>query len=154
MYWSHQPTYGMAPWPPELANSLSLIKEAVQGERSDELFYDQLIQLAPNKDEAAIIAGIRDDERRHNQLFRYIYKAYTGCEIESVGNGEPEKVTSYTAGIQKALFGELAAVEKYYAIWHGLPPGPYRDIVFGIILDELRHASKYNYLFAKNLNRY
>lgn len=46
-----------------------LIKESVQGERSDELFYDQLIKMAPNAQQAAIIASIRDDERGHNRMF-------------------------------------------------------------------------------------
>jgi hypothetical protein len=53
---------------------------------------------------------------------------------------------SYEAGLEKALLGELEAVEKYRRIWFGLPPGIYRDTVGGIILDELQHASKYNYL--------
>lgn len=58
------------------------------------------------------------------------------------------KVQSYTVGLQRAFMGELAAVEKYRNIWFGLPPGIYKDTVHGIILDELKHASKYNYLLT------
>ncbi|MNP86610.1 hypothetical protein D3C76_1869540 [compost metagenome] len=47
--------------------------------------------------------------------------------------------------------GELGAVERYRNIWFGLPVGIYKDTVYGIILDELKHAAKYNYLITLNL---
>ncbi|KZL88551.1 hypothetical protein CLMAG_62060 [Clostridium magnum DSM 2767] len=46
-----------------LEEALALIKEAIQGEREDELFYDYLLSLAPTKEEKDIIASIRDDEK-------------------------------------------------------------------------------------------
>jgi rubrerythrin len=123
---------------------------AVQGEREDELFYDYLIRLAPTREEKQIIASIRDDERRHNRLFRRIYGDFTGMEISSGDEESFERPDSYLDGIKRALFGELRAVEKYRAIRRGLPRGPYRDVLFDIITDELKHASKYNYLFTLN----
>ncbi|NIK75162.1 rubrerythrin [Paenibacillus castaneae] len=126
------------------------MKEAVQGERNDELFYDELIKLAPNQDQASIIASIRDDERSHNQMFRDMFKEITGQDITGVSNEQYQRVTSYVEGLQRALLGELSAVEKYRKIWFGLSPGIYRDTVLGIIFDELKHASKYNYLFTLN----
>lgn len=135
-------------WGQNLQQSLALVKEAVQGERNDELFYDQLIKIAPSKEQADIIAAIRDDERGHNRMYRDIYRAFTGQEITG-SNGESEPLPkSFVEGIQQALMGELAAVEKYRKIWSGLPAGPYKDTVLGIILDELKHAQKYNYLLT------
>lgn len=61
-----------------------------------------------------------------------------------------ERPTSYLEGIKKALFGELGAVEKYRVIRRALPMGPYRDMLFDIITDEIKHSSKYNYLFTLN----
>ncbi|WPC42682.1 ferritin-like domain-containing protein [Clostridium sp. JS66] len=52
--------------------ALSLIKEAVQDERADELFYDYLISAAPTQEEKDIITSIRDDERNHRQWFKEI----------------------------------------------------------------------------------
>ncbi|WP_207670920.1 ferritin family protein [Caloramator sp. E03] len=130
--------------------SLMLIKEAVQDERKDELFYDYLISVAPNQEAKQIIESIRNDERRHNQIFRAIYKNFTGQDIQSVD--EPfEKPSSYLDGLKMALKGELSAVVKYRQIKEGLPLGCYQDQVFNIITDELRHSSFYNYLitFAK-----
>lgn len=134
-----------------LQNSLTLVKEAVSGEREDELFYDYLISVAPSKEEKDIIASIRDDERKHNVMFRRIYKAFTGMDIPARGEENFQKPSSYLDGIKRALFGELKAVEKYREIRKGLPIGPYRDILFEIITDELKHASKYNYLYTTNI---
>ncbi|WP_243145824.1 ferritin-like domain-containing protein [Clostridium chromiireducens] len=61
-----------------------------------------------------------------------------------------ETPESYLDGIKKALFGELGAVEMYKAIRRRLPMGAYKDVLFDIITDELKHASKYNYLFTLN----
>ncbi|HEY2492139.1 MAG TPA: ferritin-like domain-containing protein [Paenibacillus sp.] len=146
-YWrsSFQPVWSGTP-----SQALDLMKEAVQGERNDELFYDELIRLAPNSEQATIIASIRDDERGHNHMFRGMFKEITGQEITGISNEKYQRVESYVAGLQLALQGELSAVEKYRKIWFGLPVGIYRDTVFGIILDELKHAAKYNYLLTLN----
>lgn len=71
---------------PQLSLALEQIKKAVQGEREDELFYDYLISVAPTKDEKTIIESTRNDERRHNQLFRKIYKDFTGNEINTLND--------------------------------------------------------------------
>jgi hypothetical protein len=113
------------------------------------LFYDYLISEAPTVDEKKIISSIRDDERRHNRIFRMIYEDFTGEQIPTVGEETFEKPKSYLDGIKKALFGELGAVERYKSIRRKLP-GPYRQILFDIITDELTHASMYNYLFTLN----
>lgn len=135
-----------------LQMSMEGVRKAVKGEREDELFYDYLISEAPTNEEKDIITSIRDDERRHNRLFRRIYQDFTGMEVPKSDEEEKFEVPeSYIDGIKKALFGELAAVERYRSIRRGLPRGVfYRDILFDIITDELKHASKYNYLFTLN----
>jgi rubrerythrin len=133
-----------------MQTAIHLIREAVQGEREDELFYQYLISLAPTQDEQEIIASIRDDEQKHNKMFRKIYRDFTGHELQNVNGEQFERPASYIDGIKKALFGELKAVEKYRIIKRCLPQGIYRDTLFEIITDELKHASKYNYLFTLN----
>ncbi len=133
-----------------LSNSLEGIRAAVQGEKEDELFYDYLISVAPTDDEKKIIASIRDDERGHNKLFRQIYNNITGIDVLLKGDEEFVKPISYLDGIKKALFGELGAVERYREIRRGLPSTMYRDILFNIITDEIKHSVKYNYLFTLN----
>jgi len=133
-----------------LEKSLQGIKLAVQGEREDELFYDYLISVAPTNDEKKIIASIRDDERGHNKMFRQIYKSITGADVPAVTDEEFVKPISYIEGIKKALFGELGAVERYREIRRGLTSTIYRDMLFNIITDEIKHSAKYNYLFTLN----
>jgi len=129
---------------------LNMILQSISGERSDELFYQQLIQLAPTETDKKIIIGIRDDERKHNQMFRYIYQQLT-CSIPYVSENmeQIETVTNYLEGIEKALLGELKAFEKYRTIYLNIQP-QFRDMLFEIMTDEIKHASYYNYLFAKN----
>jgi rubrerythrin len=136
-----------------LQQSLALMREAIAGEKEDQLFYEYLISVAPTNDEKLIIASIRDDEIRHNQLFRQLYKDITHQEVPTVEGEEFEKPKSYIDGIRKALFGELAAVEKYRVIRKGLPNTYYRDTLFDIITDEIKHSAKYNYLFTINQSR-
>jgi hypothetical protein len=45
----------------QLQDALEGVKEAVQGEREDELFYDYLISVATTREEKDIIGSIRDD---------------------------------------------------------------------------------------------
>ncbi|WP_236340774.1 ferritin-like domain-containing protein [Paenibacillus plantiphilus] len=136
-----------------LQEALSLIKQAIEGEREDELFYDYLISVAPSQEEKDIIISIRDDERKHNRMFRSIYQSLTGQMITAPGQVEFEKPKTYIDGIRKALFGELAAVERYRDIRAGLPSRYYRDMVFEILTDELKHATKYNYILDLDTRR-
>lgn len=133
-----------------LDEALSLVKEAVQGEKEDEMFYDYLISIAPTEEEKTIIATIRDDEIKHNKMFREIYMSFTGEEINAPEDVSFEEPESYLSGIKKAFFGELAAMEKYRIIRAGLPSRYYRDMVFEILTDEMKHADLYNYILNMN----
>lgn len=114
-------------------------------------FYDQLIQLTPSQKEAEVITSIRNDERGHNQMFRQMYRELTGHEVTGVSNEVPDHGNSYIVGLQKAFQGELSAVEKYRKIWFELPYGIYKETLYGIILDEQKHATKYNNLLLDEL---
>ncbi|MCE5170922.1 ferritin-like domain-containing protein [Paenibacillus profundus] len=133
-----------------LNTALPLIASSIQGERDDELFYDDLIRLAPSQADKDIIASIRNDERRHRQWFRYIYYCLTGQQVPEAIDESYQPTASYLEGLEKALFGELSAVEKYRRIYFTVGPEPFRNIIFEILTDELKHASKYNFLYAKN----
>ncbi len=135
-----------------LKEALLLIKDAVEDERKDELFYGHLISLAPNEEQEQIIISIRDDEEKHNKMFREIYYSLTNMEIRSPENLYFEEPESYVEGLTQALFGELSAIEKYRDIRAGLPTRNHRDMLFEIITDEIKHSAKYNYLLTVNLS--
>lgn len=136
-----------------LEYSLPLVGEAIQGELGDERFYDYLISVAPDEEERNIIAGIRNDERKHYLSFKEIYDFYGGINISEPTKVNFKKPSSYGEGLKMALLGELAAVEKYRDLRAGLPNEFFRDMVFEIITDELKHAHKYTYLLYLNLEK-
>lgn len=136
-----------------LEYALTLVKEAIQDERKDELFYDYLITTASTEEEKNIISSIRDDERKHNKYFKEIYEFYSDKNSPLDIDINFEKPTSYIEGVKKAKFGELSAVEKYRDIRAGIPNEFFRDMVFEIITDELKHGEKYDYLLYLNLEK-
>lgn len=132
--------------------ALRLIVESVSNEREDELFYDYLINIAP-ADQKQIVSSIRDDEMKHGKMLREIYWEVTGRDIPTAQDNVFEPPKSYCEGITRALFGELAAVERYRKILFGFEFLPYRNMITEIYTDELKHGSKWNYLYTLNCCR-
>ncbi|WP_432407624.1 ferritin-like domain-containing protein [Wukongibacter sp. M2B1] len=134
-----------------LDKSLQLIKEAVQDEKKNELFYDYLINIAPTEADKDILISIRDDELKHNKMFKEIYKDYTEQDIKVDEDVNFEKPQDYIDGIVIALFRTFANIEKYREIRKGLLTRQHRDMLFDIITDELKHSGEYNFLYTTNL---
>lgn len=137
-------------FPQNFPAALQLIAQSVQGERSDELFYNALISMAPTQEAKDILASIRDDEKKHACLFRQIYRELTGQTLPPPTGNDFEKPASYCEGIRKALFGELSAVERYRRIVYALQSRRHLNMMTEIISDELKHSSKYNYLYSRS----
>ncbi|MPM49408.1 hypothetical protein SDC9_96137 [bioreactor metagenome] len=147
------------PTPQGFINSVNLIEQSVEGEKYDALFYEWLINNIPAqgltpeqvKSIKDTIISIRNDEMSHNKTYKKMYKRLTGRDATPE---EKEFVApaSFVDGIIMALNGELNAVKRYRVIMEGMPNLPYRDIVFNILSDEIRHSSLYNYIYATVLN--
>lgn len=129
--------------------AIELIRKSIGDERNDELFYDRLIEQAPTEKEKSIIQDIRDNEKKHNMILREVYYDFTGQMLQNNMNMMQENMQnnlSYTENLEKALFGELEAVNKYRKILSAMPQGKYYTLIMSIMTDELRHSAKYNYL--------
>lgn len=137
-------------YPENFPQALKLIENAVAGEKEDELFYNYLINVAPSQESKNIITGIRNDEMKHNKMFRKIYTELTGQVLPPNQNVNFEKPMSYCDGIKRALQGELTAVQKYRRILFAMQNRIHINMLTEIITDEIRHASLYNFLFALN----
>lgn len=130
-----------------LNQAIDLIRQSVSGEREDELFYDNLIKQAPTEKEKDIIISIRNDERKHNKILRDLYYSFTGNVIpQDIFEASIDKNLDYKQNLEKALFGELDAVVRYRKILGTMPSGNSYTLLMSIMTDELRHASKYNFL--------
>jgi len=131
--------------------SLVLIIDALGDETHDRMFYQYLLEIAPDRKHCEIIESIRNDEINHFKMFQMIYEEIT-CEHPCKQQGEEfERPESYCDAIEKALFGELEAVELYRKIMFGLCSQRHRDMLLEIITDEMKHSVKWNFLY--NINR-
>ena len=127
--------------------AIDLIRQSVSGEKEDEMFYDILIKQASTEKEKEIITSIRNDERKHNKILRDLYYSFTGNIIpQDMNIPQIENNLSYQENLEKALFGELDAVVRYRRILGTMPSGNSYTLLMSIMTDELRHASKYNFL--------
>lgn len=130
--------------------ALRLIEDAVGGETEDRMFYQYMIGIAPSPEDKNIIAGIRDDEMKHYQLFRELYTELTGTIVPGGQDMTFERPASYCAGLYKAMMGEQNAVTKYRKILYAMRDRRHINMLTEIITDELRHFGLYNYLYTKN----
>ena len=130
-----------------LNQAIELIKNSIGDEKEDEMFYDTFIKQAPTEKEKGIIRSIRDDERKHNQILRRLYYEFTGGLLPRDNSKNVANNTmKYKENLEKALFGELGAVEKYRRIMGAMPNKNSYTLLMSIMTDELRHANKYNFL--------
>lgn len=130
-----------------LNQAIELIRKSVGDEKEDEMFYDTLINQAPTEKEKEIIRSIRNDERKHNQILRRLYYEFTGGILpQDNSKNIANNTMKYKANLEKALFGELGAVEKYRRIMGAMPNKNSYTLLMSIMTDELRHANKYNFL--------
>ena len=127
--------------------AIDLIMQSVSGEKEDEIFYDILIKQAPTEKEKNIITSIRNDERKHNKILRDLYYSFTGNILpQDMSIPKIQTDLSYQENLEKALFGELDAVVRYRRILGTMPSGNSYTLLMSIMTEELRHASKYNFL--------
>ena len=130
-----------------LNQAIELIRNSVGDEKEDEMFYDTLIKQAPTEKEKEIIRSIRNDEKKHNQILRRLYYEFTGGLLPRDNSKNVANNTmKYKENLEKALFGELGAVEKYRRIMGAMPNKNSYTLLMSIMTDELRHANKYNFL--------
>lgn len=136
----------------ETKEALALIKESVGNEKEDEVFYDFIISIAPTNEDKQIITSIRDDERKHNRILRKIYFELTKVKLPmDTYIPEGNLNMTYEQALEKALMGELSAVTRYQTVIKGMKSMENHNLILEILTDELRHASKYNFLITKNM---
>jgi rubrerythrin len=112
--------------------------------------YEWLIANAPSEEDRRIIAGIRDDEMRHYQMFRRLYTELTGQAPPEVMQEPFMPPGSYCEGLQQAVLGEQGAVQRYRQILYAMQSRVHINVVTDILTDELRHGILYNYLYSRN----
>ena len=59
---------------------------------------------------------------------------------------------SYIQNLKKAFFGEGEAIAKYRGIMNAMKDRKNYDDIMEIMVDEIRHMAKYNYLISKEIH--
>lgn len=134
----------------QLDEALEKIKNSVMDELNDELFYSSLLNQAIEDEDKQIIMNIRDDEIKHNRLLRDVYYSLTGITLPQAKSQEQMPTNSYYQNLKKALFGEFEAASKYREIMNAMPDRKNSNTIMEIMIDEIGHSGKYNYLIGKN----
>lgn len=142
------------PYNPDLSEALELMKQAVEGETEDRLFYNYLIKNASSESDKEIIGGIRDNEINHAKMFRQLYYEHTGKVIEPDKNISFEVPKTFCEGLKRALIGETNAVKKYRKILFAMKDRRHINMLTEIITDELRHGILYSFLIHSNDCKY
>lgn len=134
----------------KLDEALEMIKNSVMDEINDEIFYSALINQAIEDEDKEIIMGIRDDEMKHNRLLRDVYYSLTGITLPQSKQENLLPTNTYLNNLKKALFGEFEAATKYRKIMNAMPDRKNSATLMEIMVDEIGHSGKYNFLVGKN----
>lgn len=134
----------------ELKKALESIRNSTLNEAEDDAFYKYLISIAPDEEAREFINKIREDEEKHGVLLREVYYDLTGIQIPK--NNIPSQTqlsVSFLEGLKNAFKGEITAMERYRTILKSMSKRQNYDKIFEIMTDEMKHATKYNYLINK-----
>lgn len=127
---------------------VQMLEEALKGEATAIKLYTRMAERAPGPLDREFLSHIRDDEKKHFRLFSQVYLRLTGKHYE-VGEIELPKACGYPEELTKALIDELEAAEMYREMMLATCDMCIREIMFIAMTDEMEHATRLTYLFAK-----
>lgn len=140
-------TYRLSP----LDEAINEIKKAIEAEQDDAVFYSVLLSQAPTKQDKMVIESIINDEKKHKKILKELYEELTKMNSpQSTMSRTNNSSTMYIENLEKAMFDELKAIEKYRKIMAAMPNKEKYAKIMEILTDEIRHAIKYNFLINKN----
>lgn len=123
--------------------------QAMKGELEAIKYYERLIKMALNQEEADIIRDFYKDEKKHYNNFRRLYIMMTGKQPIIPSINMP-KFENYLQGVEQAILDELDAYEFYRDIYLSNINPYVRSLFFEAFTDENEHAAHLNYLYTKN----
>jgi rubrerythrin len=129
---------------------LEMIAYAAEGEAAAVKYYTRLSEMLSGQDKKTV-HNIALDEAKHRRLFEELYTAISGARLPYGGNSheKPEPAEFSAEIFEERLYDELGDAEFYRQIYFALVNMDYRDILFEIMTDEMRHAQLMTFLHAK-----
>jgi len=133
----------------KLNEALDIIKDSVTDEAEDAALYNLMINQAIQNEDKEIITSIANDEKKHNMMLRQIYFSLTGINLPMSKEITLNNQNTYIKNLSKSLFGELEAAKKYRKVLCAMTDKENYNKLMEIMIDEITHANKYNYLITK-----
>ncbi|MFD3447734.1 ferritin family protein [Microbacteriaceae bacterium 4G12] len=118
---------------------LDKLKKSIDDEYEAAVFYGQLQKQTQNPFFQKLLEEIKNDEKKHFQLFQQLHKQLTGTFYEN--KKEKKEVPAFDKGIEDALLDELLASEEYREMLFEMPTSQAYYPLFTAMTDEMRHAS-------------
>lgn len=133
----------------QMQDIVSDIIELYHNEINNLNMYQALIKLAPNMEQEEIIQGIIDHTNNNIRYLEQMYLGLTGDTINKLAMPAENFLNlSYTELLKNTLFSKTDILERYETIYRLVPIQPYKDILFEIIICQLKDATSSNYLIS------
>lgn len=133
----------------QMQDMVSDIVELYHTELKNKKMYQPLIDLVPNMEEEEIVMGIIDHTNNNIHYLSQMYMGLTGDTIDtSPMTLEEPPILSYKELLRNVLFSKTDTLEQYETIYRLIPLQPYKDLLFEIIICQLKDATSANYLIS------
>jgi rubrerythrin len=129
----------------DLSDLIKSLHQFIIGEATDIDFYSRLIKDAPNDLHREFIKHALDDEKKHLEAFKKLYKHFTGRTPQYTI--KPITYNTYKEGLLIALKDELEATDKYRDVIISYTDQLVKETLFLTSTDEMGHAVRFGVLY-------
>ena len=110
----------------------------MQQKKYQTAYYKKLCKIAPDQKTLLILQNILKEEEKHYDKINAMYKKITGCmPIEETI--VDVNIISFSEGLKQAITEEISMMDLYKDLYISLKKNDLREIIFEIIMDELKH---------------
>lgn len=111
--------------------------------------YQQLLEVTNDMEQEEAIEEVIENTANNLNYLRQIYLGLTGDTLEELPiESRAENNVSYNDLLKGSLLSKLDTLNQYEYIYRVIPIRPYQDILFGIMINQLKDAAIYNYLIS------
>ncbi len=141
------------------SQAMNLMRNLILGWKEKDSFYENLVTNAPCEKTRRVINDMREDAKNNVNCLRDLYFDLTGqfvqenfnntcmeCAANEQENMTREDCNNYKDNLEKGLFDSLEAVNNSRRIMSVMPCGKPRTILMAVLTDDLKNASRFNYL--------
>lgn len=127
-----------------------MLSRVIQDKRQKIAYYNQLHKMTTNAQDIEFINSILFDEANHLYMFTNLYTDSFG-EKPIIAEPEDIYISSFIYGVKNSIKIELSSYEFYGNVFFSDSNPSVREIFMRALMDENRHAAKYNFIYTQLL---